>query len=57
MQLCLHRDVTNKSDSLPTNLRAAHLLIVAQREALVVAEARPLPRRAKRSRARRGSLK
>ena len=33
-------DVTNPSDSLPTDLAAAHAIIVAQREALVAAEAR-----------------
>jgi len=32
--------VTNKPDSLPTDLAAAHALILAQREALVVAEAK-----------------
>ncbi len=32
--------MTNKSDSLPTDLTAAHAIIVAQREALMVAEAR-----------------
>jgi hypothetical protein len=32
--------VTRKSDSLPTDLAAAHAIILAQREALVTAEAR-----------------
>ena len=38
--LCLHPDVRRKSDSLPTDLAAAHALILAQREALAVAEAK-----------------
>src|ERR1700730_3372256 len=32
--------MTSRTDSLPTNLAAAHALILAQREALVVAEAK-----------------
>jgi transposase len=36
----LHGGVTNTPDSLPTDLAAAHALILVQREALVVAEAK-----------------
>ena len=32
--------VTRKSDSLPTDLAAAHAIIIAQRDALLAAEAR-----------------
>jgi transposase len=36
----LHRHVTTSSDSLPLDLASAHALIIAQREALLVAEAK-----------------
>ncbi len=39
-RLCLHRRVTSKSDSLPTDLAAAHAMIIAQRAALIAAEAK-----------------
>src|SRR5713226_658555 len=39
-RLCLHRRVTSKSDSLPTDLPAAHAMIIAQRAALIAAEAK-----------------
>jgi transposase len=39
-RLCLLVDMTSGLDSLPTDLTAAHAMIIAQREALVVAEAR-----------------
>src|SRR6202521_5470819 len=39
-RLCLLVDMTTGLDSLPTDLTAAHAMIIAQREALVVAEAR-----------------
>jgi transposase len=39
-QLCLHRWVTRNPDSLPLDLASAHALIIAQREALLAAEAK-----------------
>ena len=39
-RLCFPHRVTSKTDSLPTDLAAAHAIIIAQRAALVTAEAR-----------------